>query len=132
MNELTGRLKYPAIDLDQHLNRQRGEFVNALRLSELAAAIQEALQQSPVALIAGVCIREVLDRLQCDTVLHIYVQRNSPMGIPGDLDILDIEDGRQLGDMSLLSELDKEIASYHARYCPRRNADVVYVRTGDD
>ncbi|MDO3527528.1 hypothetical protein ACNRBH_09155 [Ralstonia pseudosolanacearum] len=132
MNNLAGRLKCPAIDLDQYLDRQRGEFVNALRLPALTDAIEQGCQQSPVVLVSGVCMREVLDRLQFTAAMNIYVQRNSRTGIPSDLDFLDLEDGHLLDDTlaSLLSDLDLEIAAYHEHYRPRRNADVVYVRTG--
>ncbi|PRG36690.1 hypothetical protein C6T52_14220 [Burkholderia multivorans] len=132
MNDLASRLKCPAIDLDPYLERERGEFSNALRLTELASAIEQACRQSPVVLVAGVCMREVLDRLGIAAARHVYVQRNSTMGIPCDLDILDLEDGRQIIDTSLFGELDREVAAYHDRYHPRRNADVVYVRTGKD
>ncbi|MBU9247802.1 hypothetical protein [Burkholderia multivorans] len=134
MNDLAGRLKCPAIDLDQYLDRQRGEFVNALRLPELASVIEQARQQSPVVLIAGVCMREVLMRLKREADMHVYVQRNSRTGIPSDLDFLDLEDGNQLDDTlaPLLSDLDLEIAAYHARHRPRRNADLVYIRTEED
>ncbi len=134
MNNLARRLKCPAIDLDQYLDRQRGEFVNALRLPALTDAIEQGRQQSPVVLVSGVCMREVLDRLQFTAAMNIYVQRNSRTGIPSDLDFLDLEDGHQVDDTlaSLLSDLDLEIAAYHERYRPRRNADVVYVRTGED
>ncbi|MFC0575360.1 hypothetical protein [Paraburkholderia solisilvae] len=134
MKKLAGRLKCPAIDLDPYLNRQRGEFVNELRLPEVASAIEQAHQQSPIALIAGICMREVLDRLQLTAAVHIYVQLNSPMGIPSNLNIMDREDGHQIDDTygKLLSETDWEIAAYHERYRPRSNADVIYVRTSGD
>jgi hypothetical protein len=132
MNRIAVNRKWPAIDFDPYIECERGEFVNALRLPDLTAAIACARLQSPVVLVAGVCMREVLERIGITAVQHVYVQRNSPMGIPGDLDILDLEDGRPLGDTSLLNELDLEVATYHARYRPRSHADIIYVRTGVD
>jgi hypothetical protein len=132
MRVLANQLKWPWIDVDEHVNPGRGHFVRALRVSDLSSAIEQASREPSVVLIAGVCMREVLACLECDAALHIYVKRKSRVGIPSDLNTLDLENALTLGDTSQFRGLDREIAYYHFRCRPHRNADVVYVRTVDD
>ena len=84
--------------------------------------------QRDAAYQARLCMREVIDRLQRTAAKHVYVQRNSAMNLPYDLDILDFEDGNHSSNTSSFSDLDREIAAYHAHHCLSRNADVVYIR----
>ena len=136
MSELARRLRCDAIDLDDHLDEDHRVFVDALRLTELDRRLDAALAASRLVLVAGVCMREVLDKLGRSPALSIYVQRNTPMGIAGDLDMIDAEDGEQSNATKELDALfldcgvlDREVRHYHERYKPRRNADIIFIRT---
>lgn len=61
-----------AINLDQFLNRRTGEFFRALRLPELKRQMDGALTRSPIVLLSGVCMREVLASLNRVTVASVY------------------------------------------------------------
>jgi hypothetical protein len=72
----------------------------------------------------------VVERLGSPDALHVYVQLNSPMGIPSCLDTLDAEeDGANISIAAELPPPHGEVLEYHARYKPSRRADILYIRT---
>ena len=133
MNEIGRRLSCPTLDLDHYLNRDNGHFFNALRLPDLERDVDGALSRSAIALVAGICMHRVLEAVDRTAALSLYIQANSPAGIPCDLDTLDAEDGGVFDcDIDFpFSALLQEVHAYHAKYLPRSNADILYIRVSD-
>jgi hypothetical protein len=129
--DVAARLGCDAIDVDEYIHRDHGIFVDALRVDDLVAAITAALSKSPLTIMSGICARAVVERLGLQA-MFVYVQRSSSTGIPGDLDTLDAEeDGADVSHARDLPPPHGEVLEYHARYKPRRWADIVYIRTAD-
>ncbi|KVV20740.1 hypothetical protein WK78_25860 [Burkholderia cepacia] len=128
MREIEGRLKVQGLDLDDFVERQQGMFVEALRLQELAAAIEQARAKSEVVLLSGICMLEVLERIGRESNLTVYVQANNRDGTPDDIDLIGAETGRRPDLIEFFGELDDECFSYHARYRPCNGADVLFIR----
>ncbi|PLZ01138.1 hypothetical protein CY652_17810 [Burkholderia sp. WAC0059] len=105
-------LGHPVLDLDGYLLREQGNFVNALRITELTRDIGKALDSSSVVLLSGVCMLRVLEIAKLDTSLSIYVRRLSPMGIPNDLDTTDAENGKPFDDDPDIPAIFREIHVY--------------------
>lgn len=124
-------LDYPVLDLDPYLERQRGVYVKALRVTEIVHAVDEALARSSVVLLSGVCILQALEIARLEKILSVYVRRLSPMGIPSDLDTADAEDGKPFHNHPDTPALFKEIHTYRAAYRSLAHADVVFLRTAD-
>ena len=61
-----------AVDLDAFILRRNGQFIDALAINSLRAAIQANAERT---ILAGVCVREVLAQLAMEAELHIYVKR---------------------------------------------------------
>ncbi|CAG9243897.1 hypothetical protein [Paraburkholderia caribensis] len=129
MREIARRIGTQGLDLDDFVERQRGVFVEALRLQELTAAIEQALAKFGVMLVSGVCMLEVLERIGCESSLTVYVQANNQDGTPDDIDLIGAEFGRRPDLVDFFGELENECFSYHARYRPRNGADVLFIRS---
>ena len=127
-HDLADRLSAVAIDADDFIKRRQDAFVDALRAGRLKAAVDAALASSKIVLLSGVCARDVADRAALSPTLYVYVQRNTTVGVVADMDIIDAEDGLL---NEVLHPLDAEIADYHYRRQPRKNADIVYIRVAD-
>lgn len=132
-HKISDALGYEVVDLDKHLTRETGEFVSAIRSSELVQEIDDALACSPVVLLSGVCMQTVLAAINRPAAVRVYVQRNTAAGLPGDLDFFDVESGIEasVDTLSLFNDLELEIYTYHRQHRPRSNADIVFIRTGE-
>jgi hypothetical protein len=60
----------------------------------------------------------------------VYVQLNSSVGVPADLDTLDQEEDDP-EPFRGGSPLASEVAGYHRRRRPRTNSDVLFIRVAD-
>jgi hypothetical protein len=131
--EMARRLDGEAIDADDYVEPHRGYFVKALYLERFRASLLDALARFPIVLLSSICAREVVAKLGVPVALYVYVERYSTMDVPANLEILGAEEGspEALAGRWALSPLDQEIFDYHAAFKPRRNADIVYVRTAD-
>jgi hypothetical protein len=76
---------------------------------------------------------DVLDLIQMKSALAIYIVRLTQTGLEGDICILDAEDEEPHGWVpdDGPGSLYREVRAYHSRRKPRRNADMVYSRSGD-
>ena len=128
MREIARRLEVQGLDLDDFVDRQQGVFVEALRLQELIAAIQQASAKSGVVLLSGICMLEVLERIGRESNLTVYVQANNQDGTPDEIDLIGAETGRRPDLIEFFGELEDECFSYHARYRPCNRADVLFIR----
>ncbi|MEM5398353.1 hypothetical protein V2L60_14605, partial [Staphylococcus gallinarum] len=86
-------LGLPALDLDTYLTREQDVFVNALRITDLTRAVDEALASSTAVLLSGICMLRALKVAKLDAALSIYVRRLSPMKFTSDLHTTDAEYG---------------------------------------
>lgn len=128
MREIASRLGVQGLDLDDFVERQQGMFIEALRLQELTAAIEQARAKSGVILLSGICMLEVLERIGRESDLAVYVQANNQDNEPDDIDLIGAETGRRPELIEFFGELEDECFSYHARYRPRNGADVLFIR----
>lgn len=133
MGKLALQLTCGSLDVDDYVARGQGRYVTAVRNADLDAAIERALKNSPIMVLAGVCMRAVLDRLGRSAAFNVYVQRDAPFGPPYDYEVLAFEDAPidedvEAGEIDAEdpSALCREVCRYHGHYRPRRNADVVY------
>ena len=128
MREIARRLGMQGLDLDDFVDRQQGVFVEALRLQELTAAIEQAHAKTGVVLLSGICMLEVLERIGRESNLTVYVQASNQEGMPDDIDLIGAETGRRPDLIEFFGELEDECFSYHARYRPCNGADVLFIR----
>ncbi|MBP0590489.1 hypothetical protein J8I87_12325 [Paraburkholderia sp. LEh10] len=129
MREIARRLGIQGLDLDDFVTRQQGVFVEAVRLQELTAAIEQVRAKFGVVLLSGICILEVLELIGRESNLTVYVQANNRDGTPDDIDLIGAETGRRPELIEFFGDLDDECFSYHARYRPRNGADVLFIRS---
>lgn len=106
---LAARLRKNLIDVDDFVVPPPSVFVESIDYRALAAAIAS---QSP-ALLASVCMRDVLANLDDVAVLHVYVKRMRGLAWTYD-DRVDHD------------PLDREVREYHSRQEPVDRADVVF------
>lgn len=134
-SELSSELGFPHISLDSFLEREQGGYVEHIDYPKLRAAL-EALQGF---VVEGVCLRQVLGRIQVQPEVYIYIKRVQH-GIWSDEAELDISEpvevalakAREMA--SLLSPapvtdlgLAEEVIRYHAEFRPHNYAEVTYV-----
>lgn len=115
-----------ALDVDSFLEREQEKYVGALRIDLLRQQVQQR-DGGPVVL-AGICMREVLDRIGLQADLHVYVKR---MAVWGWADEDEVE-GLQIDEIERLlgseNALKRELKAYHSRFKPHLRADVTYER----
>jgi hypothetical protein len=122
-------LKCPFIELDTYLNKHKGRYIPELRISELKSAM--AILQRCV--VAGVCLRSAMDKIQYDLDCFIYIRPLTGSKIPDwverDICSPEDEDARRRGiEIASTSPLIEEVRIYHADYLPYEKADIVYDR----
>jgi len=103
--QLGGALGVRCVHLNDHLDRRRGQFVECLRLPELALALRD----HPV-LVEGVCMLAVMRRLEIPYDALVYVQETAP------------ETRGRLDDGALALE----VAAYHRQFHPEDVAKFFY------
>ena len=150
-NKLGGVFPVDIISLDDYLYKERDCYVAALDLGRL----QRTLVQRPRSIVMeGVCLLEVMSKLQVKCSFLIYIKRISEMGewfdeeecTPmDDPEAFLVELGEQsrlfsgfvrdgegrsyTADGGAVTGLRKEIILYHTKYDPVASADCVVLRT---
>jgi len=127
--DLEASLDCLVVDADCFLVKERGIFIGALRVPELAAELRTALARPGVVLLASICARKVVELVGIDATAFIYVLLLTAEGEPDEKYALEAEEEFNLAELEGLSELDVEVRAYHWNYEPRRTADVIYYRT---
>jgi hypothetical protein len=107
--EIADLLGMRCVHLDDFLLPGRQEFVRFLHWPELA----RALANRPV-LVEGVCLLEVLGRLDVRADMLVYVDSPNP----------------EKRTATKRTPLSQEVISYHKRFRPIDVADVIYSRLG--
>ncbi|MFM0085024.1 hypothetical protein P0D72_40165 [Paraburkholderia sediminicola] len=128
MKELGVRLSCRSIDFDDYVARGQGRYVAALRRNDLDAAIERALALSKVAVLAGVCMRAVLEQIGRRAAFNVYVQRDALLGPPYDYEILDLED-EPMAEDSEEDEIDVEAPGAVCREVARYPRAIARVAT---
>jgi len=150
--ELSRRLSFPHVNLDDFLVRNEGAFLPNVKYGELAAHIQGLQARNTPAIVEGVCLLDVLARLNLKAEPLIYVKRIGASGTWHDQDICEIATEQELNewveqdtenartmlrqkgknaevsDSILPGDLRREIAAYHYRQKPIHKAHYVYLR----
>lgn len=112
-----------AVDVDDSLDRDKGRFVEALRLEELRRCIQQSFASSPIVVMSGVCAQAVVARLGMTVSARVWVERTSEACL--EVDARDFEDDH-LRDTSLCPPYP-EIEAYIKAHDARRKVDAIYM-----
>lgn len=130
-------MKYQHINLDDFLVKKQGGFLDFLKYNEIC----ESISGSKDYIIEGVCLLDVLERVNTNIDCLIYVKKvksgtwvdEHDCLLDGDLEKV-IEDRKYLiqltnpsGDMPETLGLAEEIMRYHKSYKPNIVADVVFL-----
>lgn len=141
-------LNYVHINLDDYIEENRGTFVDYVDYDVVQKRVSKG--KEPI-LIEGVCLLAVLEELQLNLDLLIYVKRINDSGVWGDEDDCDVvgdidelmaetkqrpmimiavwEDNEiDPDDVHKYPKLHEEIIRYHHRFRPQDKADIIYKR----
>jgi energy-coupling factor transporter ATP-binding protein EcfA2 len=132
--QLSAVLELPCISLDSFLEKDKGGYVEYIDYIKL----KEALEKFEGYIVEGVCLHQVLRRIEVAPAVNIYVRRVKH-GVWLDEDTLDVSNSveavlvRERGYASLFSSdsvislgLTEEVIRYHAEFRPHESADVTY------
>jgi hypothetical protein len=146
--DLCERIGGAVISVDDYIEEAQGVYLPALRVSDLRSALVEV---APPRIVEGVCLRDVLQAIDCNSAVHIYVRRVIVGGYWRHKVICDpaepveeiiaredaslrqfAEDAARISgeeppapELIRLTPLREEIIRYHARMVPFRAADIV-------
>jgi hypothetical protein len=138
--ELKTRLGAHLMSVDEHLDKNRGVYLGALRLGDLRSAVERAT--SRVILVEGICLREVAAQCGLAVDKYVYVRRLTRAGRWDDEKLCCPTESaealieRELSDRDTFSRalggegvtdlgLHGELIDYHCRYRPFEKADFV-------
>ncbi|NUU38177.1 hypothetical protein [Pseudomonas sp. C2B4] len=132
--EISGSLGLPCISLDSFLLKKMGGYVEYIDYSKLKATLEKLEGY----IVEGVCLRQVLRRIQLAPAVNIYIKRvqHEFWSDEAQLDISEPVDAvlsraREIASMfssSPVSDLGlvEEVIRYHAEFRPHDHADVTY------
>ena len=146
-------LRAVLIFVDDHVDKNKGGYIEYIRCSELHDEISRATV--PLIIIEGVCLRAVAEHCKIDISMHVYVRRLSRQGIWHDEEVCcptesaDVLKEKARGlreDMSHIFSgapaqqdhfelgLEGELIDYHSMHRPVEKADIVFdvVERGGD
>lgn len=92
----------------------------------LRMSVDGAAARRELVLIEGICLRSVLERLDRQVNLFVYVKRMSPTGLWHDG--IHLEDAESADSIGILDEPERSDFSYHSIVRPHELADIVYCR----
>ncbi len=148
-SSLSKELCCPHINIDDHTDKNLGEYVNHVHFDELERQLDDA--KGPI-IIEGVCLLAILGRLQRSLDKLIYVKRISDYGSWRDEDDCDVSEDindfmnkkkeeqrkfvlaeacierKEVPDDINFPELAEEIIRYHYDHRPHEKADIIYKR----
>ena len=145
---ISEELGYCHINLDNYLEKNRGNFVKYIKYEVLQNKIQSIKK---TIIIEGVCVLAVLNKLGMRPDYLIYIKRMSEFDFWKDEDLCDVEDdidtfienenlelqkfsdimtnieGEEFNpESSKIPKLREEIIRYHYEFKPHKNANLVY------
>jgi hypothetical protein len=122
-DELARRTNGSSYDLDSALRLDLGRYTTALRLDEIAKALN---RPETLMFVSGICLRQVLTNFGCSAGAHIYVKRMAT-GVWADEDELTPDKIPEVSGASG-EQVRKELRPYHQRWRPHLIADFEYQR----
>jgi len=146
---LTEELGCSHINLDDHIDKNQGKYVNHIHYTVVQEIINGAVL--PI-IIEGVCLLAITERLQLNLDTLIYIKRISSYGSWRDEDDCEVTEdidefmnrkredlnkfvhaaayieGKDIPNDTIFPELAEEIIRYHYAYRPHKRADIVYNR----
>jgi broad-specificity NMP kinase len=127
-SDLANRMGAIHLDLDSFLIQDQRVFVEAIQYEQLQSAIEKSGNSL---IISGVCMLEVLERVDVVPAHKIYVKRMTDWGwadqdeIEGQmLETVAAALGKQVSEFVL----SLEVRTYHRSYMPHENADIAFLR----
>jgi len=148
--QLNSALGGSALSLDSFLKPNKGTFLPSLRLSDIR---REVMLGSTPLIVEGICVLDVLERIDLKPTLHIYVKRMR-MGRWEDEDECDptihveallyrmreearlisrhLRENAPTDTTPALSGVREEIVRYHAKFLPARRADFIFQRRSEE
>jgi len=149
-DKLSVSLGFSSINLDDYVEEEKGNFVDFLNLARLSAAINESKQ---AIIIEGICLLEVLSKIDRSPDLLIYIKRMSSYGSWRDEEECEITEdieefiqkkkqdlkefciaearieGREFNENEFsFPALREEIFRYHYKHSPHKKAGVLFIR----
>lgn len=132
--EISGALGLPCISLDSFLKKKMDGYVEHIDYPKLKATLEKLEGY----VVEGVCLHQVLGRIQLAPSVSIYIKRMQH-GIWSDENELDISkpvdailaEAREVASLFSSSPvtnlgLAEEVIRYHAEFRPHDHADVIY------
>lgn len=133
--EISKALGLPCISLDSFVEKDMKGYVEHIDYLKLKAT----LEKFEGYVVEGVCLRQVLRRIQLAPAVNIYIKRvqhgvwsdeaNLDISEPVDVVLARERELASLFSISLVSNLGlaEEVIRYHAEFRPHNHADVTYV-----
>ena len=124
------------ISVDDHIDKGKGFYVDAVRCQELRKEVLSA--SSGFVVLDGVCLRTVAARCTVLIQSYVYVRRLGPNGIwrdegtasgaepAGDVKRRELELLASIEGDQALPSLTEELIDYHCEHRPYQAADVVF------
>jgi hypothetical protein len=113
-----------AYDLDCALTKNKKSYVEFIQLD----VINDVLAKSNgILFLSGICIREILKRLDHSAIAHVYVKRMATWGWADEDEIAGtgVPEFQEAGGAALRSEM----RAYHKKWEPDIKADFFFHRT---
>lgn len=147
-SEITKSISAAHINLDDYLDKNRGNFVGFIKYDLLKKKIEDS--RAPI-IIEGVCALSVINKLQQKFDLHIYVKRMSDFGFWSDDNLFDVDEDvedfiaeknndhrkfcetmaqiegeRYDPEETTIPKITEELIRYHYEFKPQETADIIY------
>ncbi len=138
------------INLDDFLISNKGGFLKFIKYSELAKRLSKTMQSNCIAIVEGVCVLQVLEKIEISPQIHIYIKEvdkggfwlkgikyyhyenwdsyhekeNYALKKSRSLEKFFRKNELECDEYSLLRDRDK----YHFDYKPHLSADIIFER----
>ncbi len=76
---LAETLAIPVVELDEHLKKKQGHFLEALKFSEILSEADEALERCGRVIVEGCLVEDALDKIGEKSEFRIYVMETIQM-----------------------------------------------------
>nr|WP_306155575.1 shikimate kinase [Pseudomonas sp. C2B4] len=132
--EISGALGLPCISLDSFLEKDMGGYVQHIDYQKLKATLEKLEGY----VVEGVCLHQVLGRIQLALAANIYIKRmqfdfwsdEDELNIKEPVDVV-LAKAREVASLFSSSPvsnlgLAEEVIRYHAEFRPHEHADVTY------
>ena len=124
------------VRVDEFVEREQGNYVAHLKITELSERLRRDLASHSIVLLDAVCSAAVLDRLGAAADVAIYVRRLDSRSewFDGEVFTSGMSEAEAIAEeeaaarafSDTLSPLVREVMRYHFRYRPWERADILY------